>query len=273
MVWLPVCFLGGTVTFSLLALGPLWSWFNFSNRFERSRLKLLIKRLGEFISKLAKDTFLKQVTARLKPLEVVSQLEAGEYLAWKVLGLLAGTLLGLSFGVWGALVLGCMGFLAVDLVLKARLGKFKCAFAAEFPFAVDLLALVVSSGTGLIPALEEVALSMPPGPLRGELWRVLGHMMLGASFDEALEEFARRSGLDEVQSFVAALVQAQQLGTELEGVLAVLVAGIRERERQEAEERSQLLPIKMLVPLLFFIFPALLILLFAPFIVSGYLIF
>jgi pilus assembly protein TadC len=269
----PVLLLGSSVTCCMLAARPLWQWINFSSRLKRSLPKVLFQRYAGFLKNVMGKGIIKKTTTYLTPFSVVSQLEAEQYLALKTLGLFFCGVVALILGGNWVFPLCISGYILPSLILKLRLKRWRAAFSKQFPFAIDLLSLIVSSGTGLQSAVEEVAVSMPPGPLRDELWRALGHMILGASLREALEEFAQRSGIEEVQSFVTALVQAQQLGTELGGVLRVLVGSIRERTSQEAEERSQLLPMKMLVPLLFFIFPALLILLFAPFIVSGYLVF
>lgn len=269
----PVFLLGGSITCSMLAAQPFWLWLNLSNRLKKSLLQVLFQRFVVMFQRVWGDAILERTKVHLEPFKVCSQLKAEEYLALKVLGLFFGGILALILGGNLAFLLCIAGFILPGLILKLRLKKWRAAFSKQFPFTIDLLSLVISSGTGLKPALEEVAGSIPQGPLRAELWRAMGHMVLGASLREALEEFSSRSGIEEVQSFVTALVQAQQMGTELEGVLAVLVGSMRERTSQEAEERSQLLPLKMLVPLLFFIFPALLIILFAPFIVSGYLIF
>lgn len=269
----PVFWLSSSVTCFILAAYPLWLWLNLSNRMRNNLLQGIFQRYANFIRRLAGKKINQKAADYLAQFEAISKLKAEEYLAFKTIGLISGGLLGLIIGKNWAFVLASLGFILPNMFLKQRLKSWRALFYRQFPFALDLLSLIVSSGTGLQAALEEVAANLPQGPLRSELWRVMGHLTLGASLEEALAEFSQRSGVEEVQSPVAALVQAQQLGTELGGVLQVLVGSMRERTNQEAEERSQLLPLKMLVPLLFFIFPALLILLFAPLIMSGYLIF
>ena len=270
---LPLFLLGSTITCSMLAIRPLWLWFNLNKRLRRSYPYLLFQHYTNFISRLAGPRLIKQAKIRIRPFRVFSHISPEQLIAYKTLCLILGGCLAVPLGIVNAVTTAVFGFMLPELVLKTRLRNWRKAFRTQFPFAVDLLTLIVGSGTGLQQALEEVAGSIPPGPLRDELWRALGHMALGASLREAFEELADRSGLDEVKAFVAAIVQAQQLGTKVESVLTVLVNNMRERKSQETEERSQLLPMKMLIPLLFFIFPALLIVLFAPFVVSGYLIF
>ena len=272
ILW-PLFLCGGTITCSMLAVHPLWLWIHLSSKLKRNYLRVVFKRYAKLVGQLAGKKLLAWAETKLKSFEVCCRLRTDEYLACQTLSLLLSAVAALMLGGKWAFGLCLLGLILPRLYLKMSLKRWKAAFYLQFPFAIDLLSLAVNSGTGLQSALEEVAENMPSGPLRDELWRAMGHIYLGGSFQEALEDFSQRSGIEEVKSFVTALIQAQQLGTKIEGVLNILVNNMRERRSQEAEERSQLLPLKMLVPMLLFIFPALLILLFAPFIVSGYLLF
>ena len=131
------------------------------------------------------------------------------------------------------------------------------------PDAIDLLTVCVEAGSGFEAAVTRVVQKWR-GPLADEFERLLADMRMGRGRREALRDMGERTGVLDVQAFVAALIQADQLGVGLVQVLRVQAEQMRLRRRLRAEEQAQKAPIKMLFPLIFLIFPALYIVILGP---------
>ena len=133
----------------------------------------------------------------------------------------------------------------------------------ELPDAIDLLTISVESGLGFDAALQQVAHNTE-GPLADEFSRVLREMQIGSSRSEALRALAERTNLAELRSFVSAMVQADAFGIPIANVLRVQSSEMRVKRRQRAEEKAQQVPVKMTIPLIFCILPALFIVVMGP---------
>ena len=97
-----------------------------------------------------------------------------------------------------------------------------------------------------------------------ELRQVLRDLKLGKSRRDALRDLAQRTAVEDVNNFVAAIIQAEELGTPIKDVLQVQAEQMRQRRRHRAEERARKAVVKMLIPMVFFIFPALFIVIIGP---------
>jgi tight adherence protein C len=147
--------------------------------------------------------------------------------------------------------------------LRRRVEWRRRALLGALPDALDLMAIAVSAGLSLDSAMQEVVQKWD-GELSRELGQVLNEMQLGASRREALQNLADRTQLDDFRLLVAALLQADELGANLSETLAVQAVQLRIRRRQLAEEKARKAPIKMLIPLVLLIFPAMFVVLLAP---------
>lgn len=193
----------------------------------------------------------------------------GTLLAAKLGGALAGLVLGLLMGGGTARgmaaggLLAAAGVLAPDAWLGRRVALRRRALARALPDVLDLLSVSVEAGLGFDGAVQKVSEKFPT-PTSTEFRQYLKELRLGKSREEALRGLAERVGLPEFQSFAAAVIQADRLGVSLSRVLRVQAEQLRQRRRQQAEERAMKTPIKLLVPLVFFIFPTLFIVLLGP---------
>jgi tight adherence protein C len=133
----------------------------------------------------------------------------------------------------------------------------------ELPDMLDLLAISVEAGLGFEAALDLGARNFN-GPLADEVRRALREMELGASRHDALQSMKRRVDVPELSNFVLALVQADQLGMPITRVLHAQAQELRARRRQWAREKAGKLPVKILFPLVFFIFPSIMVVLLGP---------
>jgi tight adherence protein C len=178
------------------------------------------------------------------------------------LGLLAG--LGspgrmLLFAVLGA----AAGFGLPDLLLYNTGTKRQDEIRKELPDSLDMLTVCVEAGLGFDAAVSRVG-HHTGGPLAAELQRMLHEMQLGKSRVEALRALSDRTTVAELRAFTSALVQASELGIPTGRVLREQASEMRVKQRQLAEEKAQKLPVKILFPLMFCIFPALFVVVLGP---------
>jgi len=164
-------------------------------------------------------------------------------------------LLGAAFGV--------VGFYVPVLWLNWRMSQRKRAILRALPDGLDMLNVCVGAGLGLDAAFSRVG-ERWQSPLADEFNRVVAEIRLGKVRRQALRDLAARTDLPEVESFVAAIIQADQLGVSIAKVLRTQAEQMRIIRRQRAEELARQAAIKMLFPLVFLIFPALLAVLLGP---------
>lgn len=162
------------------------------------------------------------------------------------------------------------GYLIPEIYLLARIQSRQHRLRLGIPDGLDLLVICVEAGLGLDHALlrvsEEIHITHPD--LSEELQIVNAEMRLGKSRVDALRELARRTGLDDIKSLVAMLVQTERFGTSIAQSLRVFSDDLRVKRRQRAEEAAAKITVKMVPVLVFFIFPALMIVALGPAIIA-----
>jgi len=244
---------------------------------EPERTRFRERALGPFVAWLA------QGMLRLNPrqnVEGVSKLlvSAGmrdtspyTFLAAKAAGAVGGVLVGILFGVAAspgmaflfAGVLGCIGYMLPAVVVRGRARRRQEQITAELPDALDLLAVSVEAGLGFDAAVSKLTQHME-GPLTREFELALGEMRIGESRSDALKKLSDRIDTPGVTGFVRAIIQADQLGTSLGRILRVQATDTRLKRQAAAEEKAMKAPIKMLIPTVIFIFPAMFIVVLGP---------
>ncbi|MEO3784871.1 type II secretion system F family protein [Actinocorallia sp. B10E7] len=195
-------------------------------------------------------------------------------LSFKGCGLVAGGVVGLLFMLrapgYGPLLVpafGAAGFFLPDLLLYNEGLKRQENIGRTLPDILDLLVVSVESGLGFDAALARVGQNTR-GPLAAELVRVMQEVQIGKSREEALRAMSHRSSVPELRTFVGALVQASDLGIPIGKVLREQAGEMRVKRRQKAEERAQKLAVKITIPVIFCLFPAIFLVLLGPGIIS-----
>ncbi len=158
------------------------------------------------------------------------------------------------------------GFFLPDLILTWLVRRRQHQIRRALPDALDLLVICVEAGLGLDQGILKVAqeLRITHPVLCAELQLVNLEMRVGKTRIEALHELGRRTGLEDIKTLVAMLVQTERFGTSIAQSLRVYADDMRTRRRQRAEEMSAKTSVKMVPPLVFFIFPALMVVILGP---------
>jgi len=162
------------------------------------------------------------------------------------------------------------GYLIPDFWLTWKVRSRQRRLRRALPDALDLLVICVEAGLGLDQALMKVSqeLRITHRELSDEFQLVNLEMRVGKTRIEALHELGRRTGLDDIKSLVAMLVQTERFGTSIAQSLRVYSDDMRIRRRQRAEEMSAKTTVKMVPPLVFFIFPALMVVILGPAVIT-----
>ncbi len=163
-----------------------------------------------------------------------------------------------------------VGYLVPEAWLVWRVHARQHRLRRALPDCLDLLVICVEAGLGLDQALMKVAQEMrvTHRELSDELQLVNLEMRIGKSRIDALRELARRTGLDDIKSLVAMLIQTERFGTSVAKSLRVYSDDLRVKRRQRAEEASAKTTVKMVPPLVFFIFPALMVVILGPAVIT-----
>lgn len=177
--------------------------------------------------------------------------------------------LGASFGpvVLWALLGGTIGYFLPDAWVARKGEARQNDIRRTLPETIDLMAIAVQAGMGLEGAIELVARKLP-GALGEELHRMLQEIQLGSSRRQALQKLRDRTEISELSTFAMALIQADTIGSPVAEVLQTHASEMRLLRRQRAREIAAKLPVKLLFPLLLTIFPALMVIVIGPAIVS-----
>jgi tight adherence protein C len=137
----------------------------------------------------------------------------------------------------------------------------------QMPDMIDLLVVTIEAGLGILASMRVASESMSD-PLGQELRLTLQEQRMGLSVGQAIESLGRRADASNMRIFVRSITQGERLGVSIGTTMRNLSVEMRKRRRAMAEERAQKMPIKMLFPLIFFIFPALFIVILTPMIIN-----
>jgi tight adherence protein C len=233
----------------------------------------LFNRVGEFSSKFTPQATLESARRKLEMAGNPMQMDPAFFLALRfIIAILFGGLI-MSLYVFGgrniaqgmglSALFTLIGFIFPDMWLSGRMrGRQKMIFRA-MPDALDLLTICVEAGLGFDAAMSRVHEKWE-NDLGLELGRVIQEIRLGKLRRDALRDMSERLGVPEMTSFVAAVIQSEQLGVSMAKVLRIQSDQMRVRRRQMAEEEAHRAPIKMVFPIALLIFPSIMLILLGP---------
>jgi tight adherence protein C len=173
---------------------------------------------------------------------------------------------GSTFMMFYVLLAAESGYYLPNFILDKLVKRRQREIFENFPDALDLMTICVEAGLGMDAAVARVAaeIGLKSRVLSDELNLVTLELRAGSSKDKALRSLATRTGVEDVDSLVTMLIQAERFGTSIAASLRVQSEQLRTRRRQRAEEQAAKIALKLLFPLIFFIFPSLLVVLMGP---------
>ena len=235
----------------------------------------IARKLGELALRFTPQNAIQQTAHKLEMAGNPGGMDPTMFWALRVVGLSLGAVLffvatiapegsflegrGLLVGIPAA----AMGFFLPELWLRGRISKRQTDVRKAMPDALDLLTICVEAGLGFDGAMSKVYEKWDNEVGRA-FGRVIREIQLGKLRRDALKDMADRLGVAEMTSFIAAVIQSEQLGVSLAKVLRIQADQMRIKRRQIAEEAAHKAPIKMLIPMAILIFPSICIVLMTP---------
>ena len=235
----------------------------------------LARKFGELALRFTPQNAILQTTKKLELAGNPGGMDATVFWALRMAGLSLGALLFFvatispegSFlkgrGLIVAIPAAAMGFFLPELWLNGRISKRQNDVRKAMPDALDLLTICVEAGLGFDAAMAKVYEKWD-NVVALSFGRVIREIQLGKLRRDALKDMAERLGVAEMTSFIAAVIQSEQLGVSLARVLRIQADQMRIKRRQMAEEAAHKAPIKMLIPMAILIFPSICIVLMTP---------
>jgi tight adherence protein C len=246
-----------------------------SQPFSQRIVMPIAKRLGEFVMRFTPQNAINSMSKKVELAGNPGNLDPTIFFALRFVGIPLGLIFiflarvapegsflhgkGLLLGLPAAV----LGFYLPDLLLQSKIDRRQKEIRKAMPDGLDLLTICVEAGLGFDAAMAKLY-DKWDNELGRAFGRVVREIQLGKLRREALRDMADRLGVSEMSSFVAAVIQSEQLGVSMAQVLRIQADQMRVRRRQLAEEEAHKAPIKMLLPMAIFIFPALCIVLMTP---------
>lgn len=233
----------------------------------------IVDSISSFVAQFTPAKSLEKGRHRLELADNPGNLTPANFLAIRFVTMLVlgGLVLGLMLvgraplnrRILFTVVVTILGFYLPVLWLTSRIKRRQREIIKQLPDTLDLLTICVEAGLGLDQAIQRVV-DKSDNELAGALGRYVQETRLGRPRREALQSLAERIEVSDVTTFVAAVIQATDLGVSMARILRVQSDQMRVRRRQRAEQEAQRAPLKMAFPLAFLIFPSILIVLLGP---------
>jgi tight adherence protein C len=244
--------------------------------FDRT-VKPLAARMAGIGQRLATPRRVDQTEEKLIQAGNPGRMSATDFLGLKVglatvMGLVTFALIGvlgrsLGMGVLLAAVLMALGYILPEFWLGRRIKSRQHQILLSLPDTLDMLTISIRAGLGFDGALAKVV-EKAHGPLSDEFRRALAEIRVGRARRDALRDMVERTQVPPLTTFVSAIIQAEQLGVPIARVLTIQSEQLRLERRQRAEELAAKAPIKMLLPLVGCIFPAMFVVILGPAVIA-----
>ena len=191
-----------------------------------------------------------------------------EFIIFKIFSIfalaIAGTIMLNTDQIVYLIPLMAVGFIIPDIWLNLKIKRRQTEIRRDLPMVIDLLNLCVNSGLDFMLAVNRVVRDFKKCPLTDELSEVWRETRMGASRRDALQHLSKRINIVEMSSFVRTLLQADRMGSPMGEALKIQSEEIRLRRYLQGEEMALKAPIKLLLPLILFILPAVLVIVAGP---------
>jgi tight adherence protein C len=233
------------------------------------------RRLGEIVIKFTPQNSIQSIATKLEQAGNPAGIDPNVFFTFRILALSLGVVVYLFYPdppqnsfLYGrtyiiAIITALIGFQLPNTILNIKISGRQKEIRKAMPDALDLLTICVEAGLGFDSAMQKVYEKWD-NELGRAFGRVIREIQLGKLRRDALRDMANRLGIGEMTSFVAAVIQSEQLGVSMAHVLRIQSDQMRVKRRQIAEEEAHKAPIKMLIPMAFLIFPSICIVLMTP---------
>jgi tight adherence protein C len=232
----------------------------------------LANKLGEVALRITPQKALDQIQSKLEMAGNPRGIEPTTFFAARfILAVVFGGMMVLVYGsdlfkftnFLITIGITIFGFIMPNMLIDSKIARRQESVRKALPDALDLLTICVEAGLGFDAAMRKVA-DKWDNELSIAFSRALQEIQLGKLRREALRDMAERIGAAEFESFVAAVIQSEQLGVSMAKILRIQADDMRVRRRQRAEQAAQRAPVLMLLPMAFLIFPTILIIMMGP---------
>lgn len=244
-----------------------------SSSFTERMLKPIYKSIGAFLLRATPGSKLLSINKKLEASGLLRSITAEKWLYTKLMAALSVSFLIalLSFlaepNILKALVLGLLVAILINtffsFYLSRRIGTKKKKILRDLPYTLDLITVSVEAGLSFDGALARVVANIS-GELCDEFSKSLKEIRMGIERKIALKNMSVRCDVKELTMLITSLIQADDLGVSLSRVLRIESSNLREHRKQVAREKAMKAPVKMLFPLIFFIFPTIFIIILGP---------
>jgi len=248
-----------------------------SQPFSRRVLVPLLERLSAIAQRFTPQNTIEATRHKLELGGIAHKLKPAQFLGIRIMGALVLGMLSLLIAFAGSIPFGQrllviivsfgLGYLVPGIWLGSKIKRRQDDVLKALPDALDLLTICVEAGLDFTSSMQKVAEKWD-NELSAAFMRTVQEMQLGKLRREALRNMADSMDVSDVTSFVAAIVQADSLGVSMAKVMHIQSDTMRMKRRQRAEEKARQAPVKMMLPLVFFIFPTILIVLLGPAIIQ-----
>ena len=232
----------------------------------------VVTKFGNFVMRFTPQGWAERTTKRLIVGGFYPRIDANSWAVIRVLSIVVAFFLWVflkDYASTGLMSLIMIGFFAVagvygpESILTRRIDDRRAAIERDLPDVIDLLVISVEAGLGFEAALGRVVQNVP-GELSDEFSRMLQETRVGVTRHEAMKSLAERTDVDDLNSFILSMNQADAFGVSVSRMLRVQADEIRVRRRQRAQERAFAAPVKMVFPLVLCIFPSIFVVLLGP---------
>lgn len=244
--------------------------------FSQRAVAPVVQGLGRFASRFTPTGWVAKSQHKLVLAGWAERMDGNTWAAIRIMSLITGVVLAFvltplapaglpRLAVAGLLLV--IGFYGPEASLNRAIDDRRKAMERQLPDIIDLLVISVEAGLGFEAAMGRVVQNVP-GELSREFQRTLQETRVGVSRHEALRNMAERTDVEDLNSFILALIQADQFGVSIARMLRVQADEMRVRRRQRIQEKAFAAPVKMIFPMLVCIFPSIFIVILGPAVIS-----
>lgn len=244
--------------------------------FSQRAVAPVIQGIGRFAGRFTPTGWVAKSHRKLVLAGWAERMDGNTWAAVRIMALIAGVVLAFvlapltpaglpRFAVAALLVV--IGFYGPEASLNRAIDDRRKEMERQLPDIIDLLVISVEAGLGFEAAMGRVVQNVP-GELSREFQRTLQETRVGVSRHEALRNMAERTDVEDLNSFILALIQADQFGVSIARMLRVQADEMRVRRRQRIQEKAFAAPVKMIFPMLLCIFPSIFIVILGPAVIS-----